>query len=69
MYLVVECTTMSAPNSMGRHRTGVANVLSTISGTPFLWAMRPNFSISSTSMLGLAMVSPNSALVLGRNAA
>lgn len=53
----------------GGHRTGVANVLSTISGTPFLWVMRANFSMSSTSMLGLAMVSPNSALVLGRNAA
>ncbi len=36
MYLVVECVTISAPHSMGRQLTGVGNVLSTISGTP--WA-------------------------------
>ena len=37
--------------------------------TPWLWAMRANFSISSTSSVGLEMVSPNRALVLGRKAA
>ena len=68
MYFVVECTTISAPHSMGRHSTGVAKVLSTRNGTPFLWAVRANFSRSSTAMAGLAMVSPNNAFVLGRNA-
>ena len=34
MNLVSECTTMSAPCSIGRSRIGVATVLSTISGTP-----------------------------------
>ena len=47
---------------------GVAKVLSTIKGTPCLCAMRANFSMSSTSMLGLEMVSPNNALVFGRKA-
>ena len=34
MYFVVECVTMSHPNSIGRQLTGVAKVLSTMSGTP-----------------------------------
>ena len=33
MNFVAECRTMSAPQSIGRHRYGVANVLSTISGS------------------------------------
>ena len=43
--------------------------MSTMSGTPLVWAMAANFSMSSTAMLGLAMVSPNMALVLGLKAA
>ena len=38
MYLVAECMTMSAPNSSGRVRTGVAKVLSTASSMPPAWA-------------------------------
>ena len=34
IYLVVECVTISAPHSNGRQLIGVANVLSTIKGTP-----------------------------------
>ena len=34
IYLVVECVTISAPHSNGRQLIGVANVLSTIRGTP-----------------------------------
>ena len=34
MNLVAEWTTMSAPHSIGRHRYGVAKVLSIISGAP-----------------------------------
>ena len=30
---------MSTPQSMGRVKAGVATVLSTITGTPWLWAM------------------------------
>ena len=59
---------MSAPHSNGRQFIGVAKVLSTIRGTPCLCAIRANFSISSTSMLGFDMVSPNKALVFGRKA-
>ena len=35
MNLVAECTTTSAPHSIGRSKYGVASVLSTISGIPF----------------------------------
>ena len=38
---------------------GVAKVLSTMRGTPWAWAARANFSMSSTVRAGLAMVSPN----------
>ena len=67
--MVVEWVTMSAPHSKGRQLTGVGKVLSTISGTPWAWAALANFSISSTVRAGLAMVSPNTTLVLGRKAA
>ena len=69
MYLVVEWVTMSQPNSKGWQSTGVAKVLSMIRGTPWAWAALANFSISSTVRAGLAMVSPKTALVLGRKAA
>ena len=69
MYLVVECVTISAPHSIGRHMMGVGNVLSTISGTPCACAAFAKRSMSSTASAGLAMVSPNTHLVLGRNAA
>ena len=69
MYLVVEWTTISAPNSMGRQRMGVAKVLSTMSGRPLRCATRANFSMSNTVSAGLASVSPNTALVLGWMAA
>ncbi len=69
MYLVVEWVTMSAPHSMGRHITGVGKVLSTIRGTPCVWAAVANFSMSSTVSAGLAIVSPKTHLVLGRKAA
>ena len=69
MYLVVECVTMSAPHSKGRQFTGVGNVLSTISGTPWSCAAFAKRSMSSTSSAGLAMVSPKTARVFGRNAA
>ena len=69
IYLVVEWVTMSAPHSKGRQFTGVAKVLSIIRGTPWAWAALANFSMSSTVRAGFAMVSPNTALVFGRNAA
>ena len=49
MNLVAEWTTMSAPCSMGRHRYGVANVLSITRGMPWEWATSANPSMSSTS--------------------
>ena len=69
MYLVVEWVTMSAPHSKGRQFTGVAKVLSTMSGTPWAWAAFANFPMSRTVSAGLAMVSPKTAFVLGRKAA
>ncbi len=51
---VAECTTMSAPHSIGRHRYGVANVLSTTSGTPIPWAIAATASRSSTVPGGVA---------------
>ena len=60
---------MSQPHSKGRQFTGVAKVLSMIRGTPWAWAALAKRSISNTVRAGLAMVSPNTALVLGRKAA
>ena len=68
MYFVVECVTMSHPNSNGRHSTGVGKVLSTMSGTPFLCAILANFAMSRTSPDGFATVSPKTHFVFGRNA-
>ncbi|MNZ30858.1 hypothetical protein D3C78_481440 [compost metagenome] len=64
MYLVSECTTMSAPCSNGRQRIGVATVLSTISGTP--WRCAASASACRSTMLpaGLPIDSQNTALVL-----
>ena len=44
---------------------GVANVLSTINGTPWACAAFANFSISNTVSAGLAIVSPKTAFVFG----
>ena len=60
---------MSAPHSSGRMRNGVAIVLSTTRGTPASWATAATPSMSSTSDLGLEMVSPKNSLVLGWTAA
>ena len=60
---------MSAPHSMGRQFTGVGKVLSTMSGTPCACAAFANRSMSSTASAGLAIVSPNTSLVLGWKAA
>ena len=54
---------MSAPNSIGRQRYGVAKVLSIISGTPASWAILATFSISKTFKLGFPIVSAKIAFV------
>ena len=61
--------TISAPHSIGLQLIGVGNVLSTIRGTLCACAAFANFSISRTVRAGLAIVSPNIALVLCLNAA
>ena len=48
-------------------KLGVANVLSTMSGTLFLCAIFAHFSMSNTVRAGLASVSPKTALVFGLN--
>ena len=57
MNFVAEWITMCAPCSNGRHRYGVANVLSITSGTPASSAMAAQAAISSTSMRGFPIVS------------
>jgi hypothetical protein len=68
MNLVAEWITMSAPHSIGRHRYGVAKVLSTISGRSFSCAIDATVSMSSTLPAGLPIVSPKKAFVFGRTA-
>ena len=68
-YFVVEWVTMSAPHSIGRQLTGVANVLSMISGTPWACAALAKRSMSKTISAGLASVSPKTHFVFGRKAA
>ena len=65
MNLVAEWITMSAPHSIGRHRYGDANVLSTISGSSCSCAMAATASMSSTFPPGLPIVSPKNAFVFG----
>ncbi len=48
---------MSAPNSMGLQRMGVAKVLSMTSGRPFLWATAAKRRMSSTLRAGFARLS------------
>ena len=64
-YLVPECTTTSAPKSIGRCRAGVQKQLSTAKTAPALWAISANARISHTSVNGLVGVSANKSLVLG----
>src|SRR6478609_4564888 len=65
---VAECTMMSAPCSNGRHRYGVAMVLSTMSGTLALRAMAEMASMSTMMPPGLAIDSTKIALVRGDRA-
>ena len=63
MNFVAECTTMSAPNSIGLSKYGVAKVLSTIRGMPCEWAIVATLSISVIFELGLPKVSRNRSFV------
>ena len=65
MPLVVECTTMSAPNSIGRSRYGVGTVLSRISASPCRCARSASGRISVMAVFGLATVSAKMARVAG----
>ena len=55
MYLVAECTLNTAPRSIGRCKSGVANVASTTSGTPRARHTAAMPSISATRKSGLVM--------------
>ena len=57
MYLVVLCTTTSAPSSSGRCRYGEANVLSVTSSAPCAWATSPSARMSMIDSSGLVGVS------------
>ena len=67
MYLVVECTTMSAPRSSGRCRYGDANVLSTTSSAPDSCAISASARISTMDSSGLVGVSAQ--MSFGRHSA
>ncbi len=58
MNLVAECTTMSAPCSIGRISHGLATVLSTISGHAGLVGDVGDAADVEEVVLGLPMVSP-----------
>ena len=64
MNFVAECTTISAPYSIGLTKYGVANVLSTTNGILCSWATLAKASISTTSELGFPKVSIYTAFVL-----
>ncbi len=64
-YLVPECTTTSAPKSMGRCKAGVQKQLSTANTAPAARATSANAAMSHTSVNGLVGVSANNSRVLG----
>lgn len=55
-YLVVECTTRSAPSSSGRCSTGVRKVLSTTRSAPASWATSATAVMSTSCISGLVDV-------------
>ena len=69
MYLVAECTTTSAPNSMGRQIAGEAKVESTTSEAPASCAICASAGRSETVIVGLDSVSVKTTRVSGRTAA
>ena len=60
---------MSAPCSIGRHSTGVANVLSTTHVSPAARPASSSAGWSLTATVGLAIVSRNSSRDPGRSEA
>jgi hypothetical protein len=60
MYFVVECTTISAPWSIGLHKYGVAAVLSMTNGTSTACAASASAPISQTDPAGFAIDSAHS---------
>ena len=63
MNFVSECTTTSAPCSIGFSKMGVATVLSTISGTPCRCATSARAAMSQMFPAGLPTLSQNTARV------
>ena len=68
-YLVVECTTASAPSSSGRWIQGLAKVLSTTVQMPRPLAKRTTASMSTSFSIGLVGVSIQISRVSGCTAA
>ncbi len=65
MYLVVECSTTSAPRAKGCWSTGEANVLSTTTRTERALAIAEMAAISANLRVGLVGVSNHTKRVLG----
>ena len=63
MNFVSEWITTSAPCSNGLSRSGVATVLSAMTGTPRAWATSATAARSMTLPAGLPTVSQNTAFV------
>src|SRR5437899_11395362 len=68
-YLVVECSTTSAPSSRGRWKQGVAKVLSTTESAPARRAISVTASRSHSRIIGLVGVSVYTIRVRGVTAA
>ena len=66
--LVAECTTKSAPSSIGRCSAGEHSTLSTASTAPAFFASAASAAMSATSPSGLEGVSRNRSFVFGRSA-
>src|SRR6478609_4499463 len=69
MYLVVECSTTSAPSAKGRCSTGEAKVLSTTTRTERALAIAEMAEMSANLRVGLVGVSNHTKRVVGLNAA
>ena len=63
MNFVAECTTTSAPCSIGLNKYGVPKVLSTTNGMLCLWAISANASTSTIFEFGFPKDSINTAFV------
>ena len=66
MYLVVECTTRSAPSASGCCSSGERKVLSTATLAPAAWDASAMAAMSTTRSSGLEGLHPHQRRLLGQ---